>query len=80
MEDLIDLLDKNNIKYTYSKYGYDSDSIVVKKNKYKIEIYYDNGYVSDLQRVPYTWGCMGNTTLDMIIDYLRNYLKIEIKE
>ena len=78
MKDLICLLDNNNIKYFYSKYGYDIDCIVIKKNNYKLEIYYKNGYVSDLEKIPYTWGRMGSTSLDMIIDDLRNYLKIDL--
>lgn len=78
MQELLKILDSNNIKYSYGKYGYDDDCIIIKKNNYKLEIYYENGYVSDLQKVPYTWGRMGSTTLDEIINDLKNFLGINI--
>ena len=83
MDELINILNKNNIKYTLSKYGDEDDSIVIKKNKWKMEIYYDyenNRYVRDLQKVPYTFGEMGDTPLNEIIEELKEYLKIDIKE
>lgn len=51
MNDLIVLLDTNNIKYEIGDYA-GRKSIVIKKNKHKIEIYIDNKgcYVSDLQK------------------------------
>ena len=67
MTELENLLNANGIKYEYGDYaGY--KSIVIKKNKHQIEIFKDeNGkYVSDLQKVPYTWGRMGSTTIEEI--------------
>lgn len=79
MQDLIDILNFNNIKYSYGKYGYTEDCIIIRGNHYQIEIYKDkNGYVSDLQEIPYNWGRMGLTTLNDIIDDLRKFLKINI--
>lgn len=72
MKELISILDLNNIKYDFSDYA-GHESIVIKNKHYKLEIYYDNGYVSDLQRVPYSWGIMGSTTLDSIIEDLEKY-------
>lgn len=78
MEKLLDLLNNNNVKYYLSDYA-GKESILIRKNKYKIEIYKDgNYYVSDLQRVPYTWGVMGTTTLEYIVEDLKNYLEINI--
>ena len=80
MEKLIKILNSNNIKYSHGKYaGY--ESIVIKKNKYQLEIYKsdDGHYVSDLQRVPYTWGRMGSTTLEWIISDLKDYLNINLE-
>lgn len=78
MKDLFKVLDNNNIKYLFSDYaGY--ESIVIKGNKYKIEIYKnEKGFVSDLQKIPYTWGRMGSTTFDVILEDLRDYLNINI--
>lgn len=78
MQELLEILNDNGIKYSVSDYaGY--ESIVIKKNKYQLEIYKDDkGYVSDLQRVPYTWGRMGSTTIDGILEDLRNFLGINI--
>jgi len=78
MKELLQILDNNNIKYLHSKYGYTDDSIIISGNHYQLEIYYNNGYVSDLQKVPYTWGRMGSTTLNDIIDDLKNFLGINI--
>lgn len=78
MQELLEILNDNGIKYSVSDYaGY--ESIVIKKNKYQLEIFKDDkGYVSDLQRVPYTWGRMGSTTIDGILEDLRNFLGINI--
>ncbi|MBR4260660.1 MAG: hypothetical protein IKQ33_01735 [Clostridia bacterium] len=80
MNDLIVLLDTNNIKYEIGDYA-GIKSIVIKKNKHKIKIYIDNKrcYVSDLQKMPYTWGRMSSTTLEEIIKDLKDYLGIDIK-
>lgn len=79
MSELISILETNNIKYEYGDYAGEK-SIVIKKNKHQIEIYEDKGrLVSDLQKVPYTWGRMGSTTLEDILEDLRDYLKINIK-
>lgn len=77
--ELVNILEINNIKYEYGDYA-GKKSIVIKKNKHKIEIYESKDrLVSDLQRVPYTWGRMGRTTLEDILEDLRDYLKIDIK-
>jgi hypothetical protein len=78
MQELLEILNDNGIKYSVSDYaGY--ESVVIKKNKYQLEIFKDDkGYVSDLQRVPYTWGRMGSTTIDGILEDLRNFLGINI--
>ncbi len=78
MQELLKILNDNGIKYSMSDYaGY--ESVVIKKNKYQLEIYKDEkGYVSDLQKVPYTWGRMGSTTIDDILEDLRNFLGINI--
>lgn len=80
MDDLIVLLDTNNIKYENGDYA-GHKSIVIKKNKHKIEIFIDSKgcYVSDLQKVPYTWGVMGSTTLNGILNDLEKYLGIKIQ-
>ena len=78
MQELLEILNDNGIKYSVSDYaGY--ESVVIKKNKYQLEIFKDDkGYVSDLQRVPYTWGRMGSTTIDGILKDLRHFLGINI--
>lgn len=78
MEELLKILKDNGVKYSISDYaGY--ESIVIKKNKYQLEVFKDEkGYVSDLQKVPYTWGRMGATTIDDIFDDLREFLNINI--
>lgn len=78
MNELLKILNENNVKYSISDYaGY--KSIVIKKNGYKIEVFKkDKGYVSDLQKIPYTWGRMGSTTIDDIFDDLRKFLNINI--
>lgn len=79
MQELIKILNENGIRYSMSDYaGY--ESIVIKKNRYQLEIYKDEKghYVSDLQKVPYTWGRMGSTTIDEIFEDLRKYLGINI--
>lgn len=78
MQELLEILNDNGIKYSVSDYaGY--ESVVIKKNKYQLEIFKDDkGYVSDLQRVPYTWGRMGSTTINGILEDLRNFLGINI--
>lgn len=78
MQELLEILNDNSIKYSISDYaGY--ESVVIKKNKYKLEIYKnDKGYVSDLQKVPYTWGRMGSTTIDGILEDFRTFLGINI--
>ncbi len=79
MEKLIKILDSNNIKYSYGKYvGH--ESIVIKKNKYKLEIFKDeNVYVSDLQQGQYGFSKMGSTTLELIISDLKDYLNINLE-
>lgn len=78
MDELLKILNDNGIKYSISDYA-GEESVVIKKNKYQLEIYKkDTGYVSDLQKVPYTWGRMGSTTLDGIIEDLKEYLGIDI--
>lgn len=80
MKELINLLEANNIRYQHSVYGYNDKSIIIKKNKYQLEVYEDKeGLVSDLQKVPYTWGRMGSTTLNGVLVDLKEYLGIEIK-
>lgn len=79
MEELLKILNDNKIKYSISDYaGY--ESIVIKKNKYQLEIYKseEGHYVSDLQKVPYTWGRMGSTTIDEIFEDLKKFLGINI--
>ena len=78
MQELLKILNDNGIKYSMSDYaGY--ESVVIKKNKYQLEIYKnEKGYVSDLQKVPYTWGRMGSTTIDDILEDLRDFLGINI--
>ena len=78
MQELLEILNDNGIKYSVSDYaGY--ESVVIKKNKYQLEIFKDDkGYVSDLQRVPYTWGRMVSTTINGILEDLRNFLGINI--
>lgn len=79
MQELIQILDNNSIKYSFGDYA-GHKSIVIKGNKHSIEIYQDNkGLVSDLQRIPYNWGRMGSTTLEEILNDLEKYLKISIK-
>lgn len=80
MNDLITILNTNNIKYEAGDYAGEK-SIVIKKNKFKIEVYIDNKgkYVSDLQNIPYTWGVMGQTTLKGIIEDIEKYLNIKIQ-
>ena len=73
---LIELLNKNKIKYEVGDYA-GHKSIIIKRNKYKMEIYYNKGFVSDLQKIPYTWGKMGSTTLSNIINDLKEYLLIK---
>lgn len=78
MQELLEILNDNGIKYSVSDYA-GHESVVIKKNKYRLEIFKDDkGYVSDLQRVPYTWGRMGSTTIDSILEDLRNFLGINI--
>lgn len=78
MNELLKLLNYNNIKFLISDYA-GNESIVIKKNNYKIEIYeHKKILVSDLQKVPYTWGRMGSTTLNDILDDLKSYLNIYI--
>ena len=80
MKELIKLLKDNKIKYSISDYaGY--ECIVIKKNKYEIEIFEDEeGWVSDLHKVPYTWGRMGATSLDYIFKDLREFLDIDLNK
>ena len=81
MKYLVDLLKINKIKYTEGFYT-NEPSIIIKNNKYKIEIFYDSfskELVSDLQRIPYTWGRMGSTSIEGIINDLNEYLGIEVK-
>ena len=80
MKELINLLEINNIKYQHSVYGYNNKSILIKKNKYQIEVFEDEqGLASDLQKVPFTWGKMGSTTLEDVLEDLKGYLGIDIK-
>lgn len=77
MKELVNLLQQNNIEYINSSYA-DKKSIIIRKNGYQIEIYYKNGFVSDLHKIPYTWGIMGSTSISEIIYHLEHYLKIKI--
>lgn len=78
MQELIQILDNNNISYSSGDYA-GHQSIVIKGNKHKLEIYQDSkGLVSDLQRLPYTWGRMGSTSLEEILEDLEKYLNKEI--
>ena len=80
MKELIELLDRNNIPYQKGFYV-DTESIVIKKNKHQIEIYEtERGLVSDLQKIPYSWGRMGSTTLEEIKNDLRVYLNIDLSK
>ena len=79
MNELINLLETNNIKYEKSTYGYNDECIIIKGNKYQLEIYCDNqGLVRDLHNIPYTWGMMGSTTLEDILKEVEDYLMIKI--
>lgn len=79
MLELLNILNQNNIKYSYGKYANEYDSIIIKKNKYKIEIFEDQDcLVSDLQQIPYTWGIMGSTCINEILHDLSYYLKIDV--
>lgn len=79
MQELIKILDNNDINYSFGDYA-GHKSIVIKGNKHKIEIYKDErGYVSDLQKIPYSWGRMGSTTIKDILEDLEEYLKKDIK-
>lgn len=79
MDELISLLEFNNVKYEHGDYA-GHKSIIIKKNKYQLEIFRDKkGYVSDLQRIPYLWGKMGSTTLEEILEDLKDFLGIKIK-
>lgn len=81
MKELVDLLKINKIKYKEGFYT-NEPSIIIVKNNYKIEIFYDsysNELVGDIQRIPYSWGRMGSTSLEDIINDLREYLGIDIK-
>lgn len=81
MKELIELLDRNNIPYEKGFYGFDTESIVIKKNKHQIEIYEtERGLVSDLQKIPYSWGRMGSTNLEEIKNDLRVYLNIDLSK
>lgn len=74
MKDLIELLNSYNIPFTNSVYGYDEESIIITSKKYQLEIYEsENHLVSDLQKIPYTWGRMGSTTLEEIKEDLTKY-------
>lgn len=79
MNELLKILNYSCIDYSISDYA-GNESILIKKNKYQIEIYYkyNIGYVRDLHNIPYTWGIMGSTTLSEIIEDLKEYLKIDI--
>lgn len=78
MKDFIKILNNNHIRYSISDYaGY--LSVIIRNNNYQLEIFKDeSGYVSDLQKVPYTWGRMGSTTIDDIFDDLKYFLNINI--
>lgn len=79
MSELLNILKQNNIKYSYGHYAGIYDSIIIKKNNYKIEIYETNNHlVSDLQKTPYTFGIMGSTNINQILHNLSFYLKIDI--
>lgn len=79
MQELIQILENNNISYSNDEYA-GHKSIVIKGNKYKLEIYEDsNRLVSDLQQVPYNWGRMGSTTLEEILEDLEKYLMKDVK-
>lgn len=80
MLELISLLKNNNIKFSFGKYAYDEDCIIIKKNNYKLMIYFDNGFVCDLQSIPYTWGEMGSCSLSDIFNYLQYYLNINLNK
>lgn len=74
MKDLIELLNSYNIPFKNSTYGYDEKSIVITNKKYQLEVYKSNNHlVSDLQKIPYTWGRMGSTTLEEIKEDLTKY-------
>lgn len=80
MSELINILETNNIKYQHSVFGHTTKSILIKKRKYEIEIYEnEHGLVSDLRKIPYTWGKMGSATLDSVLRDLEKYLEIKIK-
>ena len=79
MQELVDLLENNKIKFEIDDYA-GHESIIIKGKKYQIWIYKDNkGFVSDLQKIPYTWGRMGSTWMEQIIDDIEMVKGVKLK-
>ena len=80
MQELIDLLEKNKIKYNIELYADKYETIHIKGKHFQIWIGKDAlDWWSDLQKIPYHWGRSGHTWMEEIIEDIEMIKGVKLK-